>query len=95
MVPSPRWSSPISPAVSQYRHLLREIESRHSTIFGVGAGHGLGLRSAQEMVGDRRRQGGRANREEVEHLAVVSDGPYPQEADKQKFKSVALIAVGY
>jgi hypothetical protein len=47
------------------------------------------------MVGDGRRQGGRANREEVEHLAVVSDGPYPQEADKQKFKSVALIAVGY
>jgi hypothetical protein len=38
------------------------------------------------MVGDRRRQGGRANREEVEHLAIISDGPYPQEADEQKFK---------
>lgn len=27
-----------------------------------------------------------SNWEEVEHLAVISDGPYPQEADEQKFK---------
>jgi hypothetical protein len=36
-----------------------------------------------------------SNWEEVELLAVISDGRHPQEADEQKFKAAAFIAVGY
>jgi hypothetical protein len=35
------------------------------------------------------------NCEELEHLAVSSDGPNPQEADEQMFQEAPFIAVGF
>jgi hypothetical protein len=48
------------------------------------------IANSVEGLDDRHVQ---SNCEDVEHLAVILDGRYPQEADEQEFKGVPFIAV--